>query len=317
MSQRLKPSLSVLWICIILHPAIDAYPQNQIQASFFELSSEPQRPRNAVLPPLVCTVLPGFDQWWEAQYTAGLVYSGAATSGLILATVTDPQNQWWESTRSIETRNDRSRFQALGLQFYSWAGGLSAYHSFRTALNTRRGLGEYPFISHEETPFEILKAPFQFTFLTRATSLLPLLGGAALIGVLSATDSLRRTGFGTTDAFFTVSFSYNAGTWEEAFFRGFMLPVARQYTHTNLLANAITAGIFSLAHRSKSNPIPWPQFLFGFYAGWLTQYRDWTISESIFIHTWWDILFIGALYAFEENKTSLPLLRFPTIQVYF
>ena len=61
--------------------------QTSLSQSIFtlDLPNQPQRPRSFFLSPLASFFLPGFDQWYEGQYSAALFYSGGAVSGLALA----------------------------------------------------------------------------------------------------------------------------------------------------------------------------------------------------------------------------------------
>ena len=93
------------------------------------------------------------------------------------------------------------------------------------------------------------------------------------------------------------------------------MPVWMHYVESEILSNLFTSVIFAAAHISSQNPVPWPQFLVGFYLGQVAQWRDWTIAESIFIHTWYDVIAIAALYGLRDQAqlvVQLPpvVLRF-------
>jgi membrane protease YdiL (CAAX protease family) len=91
--------------------------------------------------------------------------------------------------------------------------------------------------------------------------------------------------------------SYGAGVGEETVFRGFLMPVARNLTGSDWIANGISSTVFAAAHISSDYQYPVAQFLFGTYVAWLSQYRNWTLAEGIFIHTWWDTISILSEYA--------------------
>ena len=261
----------------------------------FDVPQEPDRKRSVIGPPLLSFVLPGFDQWTEGQYGWGAGYSGVAVAGAQLMRFSD-------GNPGINTYNDRDRLATLGAQIFQTSGGFSAYHSFRTAVRTRKPHGEYSFLTHEETPGDLMLAPFRFDFITRPTTFAPLLALTGLLVVAAKVSKPPpRVHLTATDAAFTFAFSYNAGTHEEAVFRGWMMPVWMHYVNNEILSNLFTSVLFAAAHFSPSNPIPWPQFLVGFYLGQVTQWREWTLAESIFIHTWYDVIAIGALYGLRDQ----------------
>src|SRR5205823_1500285 len=112
-----------------------------------------------------------------------------------------------------------------------------------------------------------------------------------------------------SDGLFATGVSYNAGTGEEALFRGYLMMNLQQSWDSELWSNAATASVFSAAHISKDNPYPWPQLLLGFYLGWVAQHNDWTLSEGVFIHAWWDVLAISATLAegITNQRIYIPL----------
>ena len=178
--------------------------------------------------------------------------------------------------------------------------------------------------SREESIGELAMAPFQFRFLKRQSTWIPL----AMAGALSALDlsrsdkSLEKGGlkrsFGPEDALFASATSYNAGLWEEAVFRGWLMPVVREYYGSDLVANLSVAALFSLAHISAENPIPWPQFALGYYLGQVTLDNSWSIAEAIFVHAWWDVIVISAAYSLEKTTgRSRPMVMLPPLQIYF
>src|SRR5690606_36713047 len=95
--------------------------------------------------------------------------------------------------------------------------------------------------------------------------------------------------------FLTLSaISYNAGVGEEALFRGWMMPVWQETFHSKFWSNTITALIFAAGHISDELPVPWPQFAIGYYLGHLTQKNYWTLSESVFIHSWSYVIILAS-----------------------
>lgn len=283
------------------------------EVSAFDFSSEPNRRRNYLWSPLVSLVLPGFDQWWEGQSNSAFVYTGVAVGGLVYAAsavqdVKAPAKvDAEEEDAGIDTKGVAERKVLLGLQTVQASGGMSAYHSFRSAVRTRKG--QFEFLQYEESPADIMMAPFNYKFLARKTTYIPL-GIGLSVAVLTTLaldqdkeDDMRRSRFTGSDAFFTSSLSYNAGTHEEAVFRGWLMPVIMEWTGSETVSAIGSAAVFAAAHLS-SNPRPLPQFALGWYWGYLSQKNHWTLSEGIFNHVWWDVIFFATSYQFEKIKKS-------------
>lgn len=272
----------------------------QAQLFSFDLPKEPERPRNYILPPIASFFIPGLDQWWEDQIAPAGIYTGSAAVGVGLVFQNQIERSQLDSTSS--SRDDSTRLFALGNQIYFAAGSFSAYHSFRSAAKSRQSQGEFNFLKIDETTDQLLTAPFQFHFLREPTTYLPLLGLA--IAVAADTSVFRNNGFNERDAAFGAAFSYLAGTNEEALFRGTMMPIFRENLRSDFWSNTGTAVLFSAAHMSGDNPFPWPQLIGGWYLGYLTQKNDWTLAESVFIHTWWDVIAFTAIYLRESRDPN-------------
>src|SRR6185437_6293076 len=106
--------------------------------------------------PFVSYFLPGFDQWWEGQYPEAATYTGVAAAGHAL---------FYEQDKHLvgstgDPGNATARRADLALNMYTAAGGFSAYESFRSAAARReKSLGEYQFLTHDESPGDLLAAP--------------------------------------------------------------------------------------------------------------------------------------------------------------
>ena len=293
---------------------------------------DPSRKRSDIFIPLVSMVLPGFDQWWEGQYT----YAGVYTGGSLLAGsyashhLKKSDDEKLDSSDDVNPQNDPytknphvRRFR-LGSQTSSTFGGISAYHSFRTSVRSRQQHGEYSFLRKEEGIKDIALAPFNFSYLKRKTTWIPLTVAGALAALTLtrsdeslAEDNLKKS-FKAEDALFASATSYNAGLWEEAVFRGWLMPVVREYSGSDFISNFSVATVFALAHLSSTNKVPLPQFILGYYFGYLTQASDWTISESIFVHAWWDVIVLSAAYSYEKvSGNNSPGIFLPPMQLYF
>ena len=278
-----------------------------------DLPKNPDRPRNYLFPPLASALLPGFDQWAELQVPAAMVYSGAAIAGLTLASASTFGIE--SKANDLDSRDDQVRGATLGVQLYSAAGSLSAYHSFRSAVKSRQPEGQFRFLQMEETTDQLLVAPFSFSHLKKPTTYIPLLGlsALALIGASQNGPAFKNNGYTDRDFAFGGAFSYLAGTHEEALFRGFLMPVLMESWRNEFWSNTATALVFSAAHISSDNPIPWPQFALGWYLGYVSQNNDWTLSESIFIHAWWDVIAFASIYLDESREKRAIYLPFATV----
>jgi membrane protease YdiL (CAAX protease family) len=189
-----------------------------------------------------------------------------------------------------------------GMQLYMFSGELSAFASFQTAVQTLKPLGQYGFITHhEESVSEILVAPFQFEHVLRPTTFIPL----ALLAGVAATGLDTGDGVDFADSVFIGGVSYNAGVGEEAFFRGYLMPYMRQSWNSDFWSNSAQAVVFGAAHYSSANPFPLAQALMGFYLGWLTQRNGWSVSQSAFLHAWWDVLALGSQIAHENGRNAV------------
>lgn len=270
------------------------------------LKREPDRERNTIFPPLVSFFLPGFDQWWEGQTTSAGIYTAFGLSGLALMATANPTTLSDQSAAAqLDTRDNSIRQYLLGSQILMTAGELSAYHSFRSAVRTHQAHGEYAFLpkESEEDTGDLLLAPFHFSYLSRPTAFIPL---GILAAALVASYGASQHGLDLADFFYSSASSYNAGVGEEALFRGWIMPRLMYSFDNEFLSNLSQALVFGAAHIATDNTIPWPQALLGMYFGWVDQRHEWTISESVFIHAWWDAMLI--VYDASLRSQARPLM---------
>jgi len=131
--------------------------------------------------------------------------------------------------------------------------------------------------------------------------------------------SMQRDPFTSSDAAYTVGHSYLAGTHEEALFRGWLLPLVMEKWNSKVWANIFVASVFGLAHLSGDNPLPLPQLILGWHLGYVAQKRGMTLGESIFIHTWWDIVAFASSYQYRQVNASAaaPILWLPPLDMAF
>lgn len=280
------------------------FPERKKSSSWLfstDPASDPERPRSIVWIPLISFFLPGFDQWWEGQYPSAVFYTGIGILGisLIEEDISDKN-----PTDSDLTDGEKKSF--YGAQLYQTAGSLSAFHSFKTAVKTHQGTGRFSFLQEEETTGDVLLAPFRLDFLLRPTTFLPVGVAAVISGIALATSEVSS--MRGRDILYVSGLSYNAGTGEEAVFRGWMMPLMMDWMDSPFWSNTTTALLFALSHLGGDIKYPIAQFAMGWYLGWVTQQRNWTIAESVFIHTWWDLIILGTLFTLDPDEETNVLL---------
>lgn len=297
----------------------------------FALKYKKNKPRSYFWMPLATFFVPGLDQIIEGQWGYGGFYAGMSFSSLAYTSYNaqkladEREEMGYDNLPDYEQRNrdthgERERKIGYGSQLSNAMGGLSTYHAFRTAVRSRQPMGEFAFLTKEETPAELALAPFQFSHLTKLTTWIPLAVGVSIaalqVSSVDETDGYKKDAFSSSDAFYTAGTSYNAGVWEEAMFRGWLMPTLRETWGSNFWSNTATATVFGLLHLGPQNPIPVAQLGLGWYLGFVAQKREWTLSESIFIHAWWDVIALAAAYQMRETKKVddvvlwLPQLQF-------
>ena len=276
-------------------------------------SRRPRKRRNSVVWfPLLSYVAPGAGQYMNGQHNAGFVYSGIGLAGLATAAsavvevnnADDPD----ERLEDFDSFDPVARRYSWGLKTYDLAGSLSLYHSFRTVVRFRQQEGDFKFLPEDpETTDELMLAPFEFGFLGRWSTLIPLAAGLGLSILSGANDDYDTRNLTEGDLLYSSAISYNAGVGEEALFRGWMFPLfVHAYGEDNMFwANSTQAAIFGLAHLSRDNPFPIFQTSAGYYFGWLARKNGWSLREAIFVHTWWDVIVFTAAFTQGDKKASV------------
>lgn len=269
---------------------------------------ERKRPRfkSDLLLPLPSALVPGLGHYIQGDLM-GLAYTGVAAAGMGMTL--HALNQSREKLPQVgidelfDAESWRLRRFILGSLAFQGAGFMATYSTFRLSVpRFQEEDGKYRFLGPpRESARDLLVAPFRFDHLLRPTTLVPLGLVGTFIPLMIHKYRKNHKGADWTlsadDFGFGGAMSYNAGVTEEAAFRGWLYPVAYQYMGENFwLANSAQSLVFAGLHYDRDNlPLPLPQLLMGFYLGWVTKRNNWSLSESIFIHSWWDmILLIGA-----------------------
>ena len=105
--------------------------------------------------PLLSLVLPGAGQWARGQWTAGALYSGLSLGATSYAL--QSQREFGKSkikSSELAGSNVAARKYILGLQTSQAVGGISLYHSFRTAVWQRQKFGDYAFLDSGDSPID-------------------------------------------------------------------------------------------------------------------------------------------------------------------
>lgn len=282
----------------------------------------PKHVRGLFWPEFGSLFLPGLDQWMENQNKSAIVYSGGAYMGLQLTfkAMTNLEKSGVTQDKdyfvNLNSRNNDLRDLMMGSHIYSTMGYFSAYHSFRTAVLSYEPYGKFKFLPKNEKPMDLILAPLEFSHLAKLRTALPL---GLLVWALSQElkpDTFQHNSYSIKDQLYATGFSYGAGVGEEMVFRGWVMPMAYESWGTEFGANLFTSTVFALGHIAPSNKTPTAQFIMGYYFGYLTLANNWSLRESIFLHTWWDLLIFSASYI-DASRTKDASIFLPLVSTSF
>ena len=258
--------------------------------------------------PTLSYLFPSFGQWYYGQYEDALLMTGTTFASLNLISSSNLDNE--QVNALIQESIDQGRnpfvshnksFQKylLGAKLYNTVSSVSAYQSFRTGVRAYPRYDDFSFLTHEESVGDLIRAPLEFKFLYRTSTQVTL--GLATLGLLA----LKSNPVVTPETLgYSAAVSLMAGVSEEALYRGWIMPVAMHFSKNATIANGIQALLFYYAH-APAHPT---HLVMGYWLGYLTQQNNWTLSEAVFIHTWWDVLaFTASLVTHPENPTKLQI----------
>ena len=240
---------------------------------------------------------------WTAVGYVGTAVTGIALSdGGILSEDTLP----WRG---------RDQIADLGLSAYGVAFWLSPWDGFHRAVPRLQGRGKYVFLPRRESVGGLLTAPFDYRFLRRKTTWVALGETAVFTALILADRDAGVPPVRAQDVGYAAGVSMGAAVGEEAFFRGFLLPVMYQNSGRRFwLANGLQGSIFGGLHYDEEFPAGAAIIAaWAIYEGWLVRRNDWSLRESVFHHFWYDTFIITAAYLSEKERMfriSFPTIRF-------
>ena len=319
-------------ICIVLIMA-PLLAQGEETPSFFSGPKDPNDdPENTFFFSLASLVVPGAAQAWDGQYQAAAGYFTTGFSGYLLGEHYRRRVETYQKTfdyqmLSNEERENQAnhgldeRRAALGYQLQFAAGSFSAYHSFRTRVLSWQKKGAYGFIKHEETPFDIMMAPFDFSHFKSPDTYIPMLvvTGISLLHLSSLGDEYVTDPLTGSDLFFSSANSFLAGTHEEVLFRGWIQPTLHELLDNGVYANWTSSVLFALAHlQTVSFPIV--QLVLGWHLGNMALKHDYGLAEAVFLHTWWDVVAFTTQFQYKKRVPTAkinPTLWLPPLEMVF
>jgi Type II CAAX prenyl endopeptidase Rce1-like len=313
------PALFAAVLFALPASAQNAGPDSAVSVDTAHAASTPAAPprlrpkfKSDFLLPLPSLLLPGFGQFFQGE-VSGLLYSGVGFGGLSMYMGAGTPANLYDAIDTWEFRKT-----VLGGQAYMGAGLLSAYSAFRSAVpRFQQEDGKYLFLSKPESLGDMALAPLHMQFLARPSTSIPLGLLTAAAGYFVIADRLGHPNaewlFSADDLLFAGAVSYQAGFTEEAAFRGYLLPAAYQYTGERfILANTVQSLLFGAVHYNpKANPYPVTQVVMGYYLGHMARKNQWTLSQAIFTHFWWDAILFSGLYMSLRKPAAAIHLELP------
>jgi hypothetical protein len=266
--------------------------------------------------PLASIFLPGFGQEMDDEHTKSILLAGQGISGILIASNALQKQVDYNKTPVLDENYQQDiRLQLLiGGSMYTNAGLLSAFDVFNSRLKAYQAEGKFEFLPHNQNLTDLYKAPFHFSYLKKSTTWIPFLiaMGLGYEGLMSPPhpNQIHARGIdGAAGAYL----SYNAGTGEEAYFRGALYPTLYESWNGHWTANATQALVFGYMH----GPEPYPQILAGWYLGWLAEKNGFDLGEGIFVHAWWDFWVITANFIKNRSYANELYIQLPQVDIRF
>jgi hypothetical protein len=196
----------------------------------------------------------------------------------------------------------------------------SAYGAYRDARQQAGNRG-YATPAPQETLAQAASAPFQWEYLQRPTTWLPVLVAlAAAASPPTGASYLYRPQGGLTRDEMAYGFAGEfemVAVGEESFFRG-LLNNGFSSAFGENWGLASSSAVFGLAHAGVgAQATPLAATLFGGYLGWLHQRNDYDIREGVAIHFWWDFLTGIAMLKTRKAQVGDPPVRLAQVAFHF
>jgi hypothetical protein len=264
-------------------------------------SVPPAAPRGSeILIPIGSFFLPGLGQYIHGETPKGLAYSATFVAGAAVGATRDVPD-------SLDLPFDpQDQLSDIGWSVSMSAMWLSSWDAFHRALPAHKRLGRYQFLPERESLGQLITAPLDYRFLKRWTTWVDIAQTALITTIiLSEPDSDERwSHFRGHDALYAAAGSLNAAVGEEAFFRGYALPMLHQRTGQKFwLANGTQAAVFGGLHASQAGLFAGVIGAWALWEGWVTRRNNWSIRESVFHHFWYDAAVITASMVVDDNIT--------------
>lgn len=269
--------------------------------------------------PTLSVILPGLGQGIDGENAKSVLLGGLGFSGILIAADGYRKEQNYLNGTGPADYNyyeDTQLQQRAGNSMYINAGFLSGWDNFNHRVKAYQAEGKFQFLPKEQSVSDLLKAPFHFSYMTRPTTWIPFLlsMGLSYDYLINGDDRPDKIHYRGSDLATGLYLSYNAGTGEEAYFRGVLYPTLYEAWHGSLWANFAQGLIFGFAH----GPAPYPQIISGWYLGWLAERNGFDLGESIFVHAWWDVWLITAsLILNRSNANSDLYIQLPAFSMRF
>jgi membrane protease YdiL (CAAX protease family) len=270
-------------------------------------------------------LIPGLGQAANGDYLEGGVHLGLTLVAAHQYNILVGQDDYIEPGDRIDDRRNivvnRTTFESdlygtalTDLSLYS------AYGAYRDARLAMHNAG-YATPAPHESLVEAAYAPFQWDYLSRVTTWVPLL--LALYAVAAPPDSsnyviVPQGGLTRDEIGAGFAFQYEmVAVGEEGFFRG-VLNNGFSSAFGETWGLVTSSAVFGLAHTGQGTQASGLQAgVFGLYVGWLQQRNDYDIRQGIAIHFWWDFLLGLATLQQRKAEIGAPPVRLASVTLRF
>lgn len=299
----MKKSVLILpFILLALQPPCSANPAAEKKSLFWM--------------PLASIVLPGLGQAIDGETGKFLLFAGQGTAGILVAAEGRQKEKDYLKGPDLDDnyRQDTKLQQDIGSSAFTNAGLISAFDTFNRRVKVSQKEGQFRFLPQEQDLATLYRAPFDFSYMKKPTTWIPFLLAMG-IGYEHLMQAPRPGQIHTRgiDGLAGAYLSYNAGTGEEAYFRGVLYPTLYENWNGHWTANAAQSLLFGYSHGAT----PYFQILAGWYLGWVTEKNGFELGESIFIHAWWDLWVITASFIRNRSLANDVYIQLPQLEIRF